>query len=60
MVMRLQECPCGSGEWPEAMHDGYGIFLCYACGKCKKKKMMSYRGDIGTNYECDEPIEEDY
>lgn len=58
---RLQECPCGSGEFPEVQYDGYNIFLCYTCPKCEKEKMSRYRRDIHERYECDEPIEpEDY
>lgn len=58
--MRLQQCPCGSGQHPEALLDGYGIFLCYACDKCKAKKLRGYRPDIMERYECDEPIDDDY
>ena len=56
-MARLQQCPCGSGEWPEAHHDGHGIFLCYACDQCEAKKLAGYRPDIMDRYECDEPIE---
>ncbi len=56
-MARLQYCPCGSGAFPEALHDGHGIFLCYACDKCKRKKMQGYRPDIMERYECDEPID---
>lgn len=54
-------CGCGSGECREAQYDGYGIFLTYTCTKCHARKMGMYRSDIGSRYECDEPIEpEDY
>lgn len=56
---RLQKCPCGSGQVPEALHDGYNIFLCYACDKCKARKLKGYRSDIMTRYDCDEPIDAD-
>lgn len=56
-MARLQQCPCGSGEFPEAVHDGHGIFLCYACYKCKARKMQGYRPDIMERYEADEPID---
>jgi hypothetical protein len=57
----LEACPCGSGKEAEALFDGYGIFLTYACDKCEKKKLAGYRPDIMEAYECDEPIEaEDY
>ncbi len=60
-MARLQQCPCGSGEWPEAHHDARGIFLCYACDKCEAEKLSHYRPDVLTdpNYWADEPIEED-
>ena len=57
---RLQQCPCGSGEYPEAQFDGYHIFLCYTCSKCEREKLAGYRKDIFEQYDCDEPIEEDY
>jgi hypothetical protein len=58
---RLQQCPCGSGEYPQAQHDGYNIFLCYTCPRCHREKMSHYRHDIHDRYECDEPVEsEDY
>ena len=56
---RLQQCPCGSKEFPEAQHDGHGIFLCYTCSKCERRKMATYRPDIHTRYEADEPIDGD-
>jgi hypothetical protein len=59
-MARLQQCPCGSGEFPEALKDGYGIFLCYACPKCKRGKLAGFRPDIMTRYDTDEQIEEDY
>ena len=59
-MAKLTQCPCGSGEYPEALYDGHGIFLCYACPKCKKKKVAGYRPDIFQHYECDEPIDGNY
>jgi len=56
---RRTECPCGSGEYPTAQHDGYGIFLCYTCSKCETEKMKRWRPDIHERYQCDEPIEDD-
>jgi hypothetical protein len=55
--MNLRSCTCGSGEFPESRYDGYGIFLCYTCSKCEKKKMAGFRPDIMERYKCDEPIE---
>jgi hypothetical protein len=58
-MARCKLCPCGSGLWPEAQYDGYGIFLCYTCEDCEKNVLRKYRSDIFERYECDEPIEED-
>ena len=58
-MARLQQCHCGSKEFPEAQHDGHGIFLCYTCSKCEREKMRRYRTDIHTRYEADEPIDGD-
>jgi hypothetical protein len=55
---RLTCCPCGSGEYPEAQFDGYGIFMCYTCVECEKKKMSKWRSDIHERYDADEPIDE--
>ena len=55
-----RECNCGSGEIREAIHDGHGIFLCYACDKCKAEKLKHFRPDIMESYDTDEQIEEDY
>lgn len=61
MKTYLDACPCGSGKEAAALFDGHGIFLTYACDKCRKKKMAGFRPDIMERYECDEPIEaEDY
>jgi len=60
MMARLQECPCGSGEFPDALHDGYGIFMCYACSKCERAKLAKFRSDIFERYDTDEQIEDDY
>lgn len=58
---RLQKCPCGSGEFPNANHDARGIFLCYSCDKCHREKMSRYRPDVLTdpNYWADEEIDGD-
>jgi hypothetical protein len=48
-MARLQQCPCGSGEYPEAQHDARGIFLCYTCDKCEKKKIAGYRPGVLNN-----------
>ena len=50
-------CLCGSGQFREPLYDGYGIFLCYVCPKCRAGKIAGYRPDIFERYVCDEPIE---
>ncbi len=61
-MARLQQCPCGSGEYPDAQYDARNIFLCYTCDKCEKEKLSHYRPEVLANsqYEADEQIEEDY
>ena len=58
-MSRLQQCPCGSGEYPNAQYDGYNIFLCYTCSKCHEGRMAGWRSDIHERYVADEPIEEE-
>lgn len=55
-------CVCGSGLPPYWENDARGIPLAKVCDKCKKEKLSKFRQDVLTNsnYECDEPIEEDY
>ena len=58
----IHECPCGSGEFPEAEYDAQGIFLCYVCSECREEKLSHYRPEILTGYnqlDVDEQIEED-
>ena len=56
-----QQCPCGSGEFPEAVHDARGIFVSYVCDRCRKEKLSGYKPEIFDNpsYYFGEPIEED-
>lgn len=56
-MARLQQCPCGSGEFPDEHKDGYGIFMCYACSKCEDKKLAGFRPDIRQRYDTDDRIE---
>lgn len=60
-MARLRECPCGSGQWPDAHHDARGIFLTYACEKCECEKLSGYRPEVLTdpNYYHDEPLDSD-
>mgnify|MGYP003387554951 CR=1 FL=1 len=39
---RLQQCPCGSGDYPRELRDAAGIFCCYACDECEKEKRSGY------------------
>jgi hypothetical protein len=57
--MTERTCPCGSGLPRTAQHDGYGIFLCFACPKCRHERVSAFRPDIFERYECDEDIEPD-
>ena len=58
-MARPQECPCGSKLFPNAKHDGYGIFMAYMCDVCEPTKLAGYRSDIFSRYDCDEPIDDD-
>ena len=57
MRNHLDACPCGSGKPAEALFDGHGIFMTYACDKCRKRKIAGFRPDIFERYETDEQIE---
>lgn len=60
--MPLTECPCGSGQFPEAEYDAQGIFLCYVCDECREEKLGGFRPEILSGYsqaDIDEPIDED-
>jgi hypothetical protein len=56
-----RKCECGSGEIRQAEYDARGIFLVYACGKCRQRKLSHFRPDVlsDPNYWADEQIEED-
>lgn len=60
-MTHLRECPCGSGEWPEVVHDARGIFVSYVCSRCRRERLKSYRPEIFTDphYPADEQIEPD-
>jgi len=60
MKRYLSKCPCGSGQEADAEFDARGIFLVYACPKCRVKKLSVYRREVLENpsYEVDEQIEE--
>lgn len=39
------------------LHDGYGIFLTYACEFCEDERLSHFRSDIMERYDTDETIE---
>ncbi len=39
MKQYLNNCHCGSGLIANAEYDARGIFLTYACDKCRKEKL---------------------
>lgn len=55
-------CDCGSGEYPRAISDARGIYVCRACHVCEDRKLAGYRPEIFTNpqYAADERIEDDF
>lgn len=55
-------CSCGSGQWAEPAYDARGIYVAAVCDKCREERLSHYRPEIFTepDYECDEPIDEDY
>lgn len=59
--MTLRFCSCGSGEVPDAEYDARGIFLTFACPKCREKKLGQFRPEVLTdpNYWHDEPIDDE-
>ena len=52
---------CGSGLEKDAEYDARGIFLTYACDRCREQKLGSYRSEVlfDPNYWADEAIDED-
>ena len=55
-------CPCGSAEPSYIEYDARGIPLTRVCNACRRERLARYRPEVLNNpqYECDEPIEEDY
>jgi hypothetical protein len=58
-MTKIKLCNCGSGIERFMLKDGHGIFLTYACDKCKEEKLSHFRPDIMEKYKCDEPIDEE-
>jgi len=58
----IEQCPCGSGEEGNEDFDARGISIGFVCTECEEKKKALYRPEIFTdsNYELDEPLDEDY
>lgn len=52
-------CDCGSGNLSEEILDGHGIYLFRSCRKCFNDKASKFRPDIFSNYETDEPINDE-
>jgi hypothetical protein len=54
-------CACRSGLYREAEYDARGIFLTYACPRCRRDKLRGYRAEVLTNpnYAADEDIDGD-
>jgi hypothetical protein len=57
--MNPRLCNCDSGLERDAEYDARGIFLTYACDKCRKRKLSGYRADVLADpaYIADEPID---
>ena len=60
MSGRTKDHICDPDE-RRAEYDARGIFLCYACPKCRKRKIAGYRPEILTNprYEADDLGDDD-
>lgn len=58
----MRECNCGSGEPSSWEYDARGIPLGRMCRKCRADRLSKFRPEVLTDpqYECYEPIEEDY
>lgn len=64
----LEQCPCGSGEFSQAVYDNHGIFVDFMCDVCREKKMAKYDPVIFNDYDAyeekvamnGERFEEDY
>src|SRR5262245_25671440 len=52
-------CSCGSRMPQRMVNDARGIFLCYVCVKCEKRRLGVYRPEVfyDPNYPTTEPIE---
>jgi hypothetical protein len=57
----LGSCHCGSGKQSWWENDARGIPLARVCEECKEERLKGFRPEVLTdsNYEADEPIEED-
>jgi len=62
MTFNSIPCSCGSDLQSYWEYDARGIPLCKVCYNCREDKLSKYRPEVLTNpqYECDEPIDEDY
>jgi hypothetical protein len=59
MAFRL--CPCGSGHSRSDLKDARGIFVTFVCSACRAEKAKRFRPEVlgDSQYDCDEPVEED-
>jgi transcription elongation factor Elf1 len=55
------DCFCGSGLPRRELVDARGIFCAFVCDNCEERQRAEFRPEIfkDSNYETDEPIEED-
>jgi hypothetical protein len=61
LMPRQRLCFCGSGLERVAQYDARGIFLTFACPKCRTERLSEFWPEVLTdpNYQCDEPIDEE-
>ena len=45
----MTNCSCGSGLYREEVKDAKGIFVTYACDRCRSHKLEGYRPEIFTD-----------
>jgi len=64
----LEECPCGSGKFAQAVYDNHNIFVFFSCEDCDEEKRSKYNPAIFNDYDeyeenafwSGERIDEDY
>ncbi len=55
----MRKCNCGSGKERSELYDARGIFCCFYCQDCVKRKRNGYRKEVleNPNYVVIESIE---